>query len=156
MVPIIKFCWEFWRQRLVRVFHRRLCDSKFPLLSRTLLSIMTAFSSVVILMVSIRPQISKSSSPLTKPLRTVPSRPVTIGITKRQVFFINNPCDFFTHASTWWSRFFFVSLIPSVIFSNPFQVHRLLLVAPSPSCSTFFLVLRQSLSIYLSFRILIF
>ena len=62
------------------VFNWRLSDSKFPQVSRTLLSILAVFSSAVVWMVSTRPQTSKSSRPFNNPLVTVPKAPVTIGI----------------------------------------------------------------------------
>ena len=62
------------------VFHRSLSDSKSPQVSRTLLGILAVLNNVVVWMVSIRPPISKSSSPFSNPLVTVPNAPITIGI----------------------------------------------------------------------------
>ena len=59
------------------VFHWRLSDSKSPQVSRTRLSIL-ANLNVVVLIVSTRPLISKSSSPCPNPLMTVPNAPITI------------------------------------------------------------------------------
>ena len=61
------------------VFHWSLSDNKSPQVSRTLLSILADFNTAVVWMVSTRPIISKSSS--SNPLATVPSVPITIGIT---------------------------------------------------------------------------
>ena len=62
------------------VFHWSLSDSKFPQVSRTLLSILVVFNNVVVWMVSTRPPTSKSSSPFSIPLVTVPNAVITIGI----------------------------------------------------------------------------
>ena len=65
---------------LIRVFHWSLSDSKSPQVSRTLLSILAVLNNVVLWMVSTRPPTSKSSSPFSNPLVTVPNAPITIGI----------------------------------------------------------------------------
>ena len=62
------------------VFHWNLSDSKSPQVSRTLLSILAVLNNVVVWMVSARPPTSKSSSPFSNPLVTVPNAPITIGI----------------------------------------------------------------------------
>ena len=62
------------------VFHWSLSNSKFPQVSRTLLSIPAILNNVVVWMVSIRTPTSKSSSPFSNPLVTVPNAPITIGI----------------------------------------------------------------------------
>ena len=62
------------------VFHWSLCDSKFPQVSRTLLSILADLNNVVEWIVSTRPLISKSSSPFNYPLVTGPKVRTTIGI----------------------------------------------------------------------------
>ena len=59
------------------VFHWSLSDCKSPQVSRTLLSILADLNNAVVCIVSTRPLISKSSSPLL----TVLSEPITIGIT---------------------------------------------------------------------------
>ena len=61
------------------VSHWSLSD-KFSQVSRTLLSILADINNAVIWMVSTRPVISKSSSPCTNPLVTVPRAQITIGI----------------------------------------------------------------------------
>ena len=76
----------FSPQRQLMVFHASTSDSKFPQISRTLLSILADLSNAVIWMVSDRPPISNFSSPLTKPLGIVPSAPFTIGITVTFMF----------------------------------------------------------------------
>ena len=58
-----------------------LLESEWQEISRTHLSILTDLSNAVVWMVSTLPLISKSSSPLTNPLVTVPRAPNTIGIT---------------------------------------------------------------------------
>ena len=62
------------------VFHWSLSDSKFPIVSRTLLSTLDVLNNAVVWMVSTRPPTSKSSSPFSNPLVTVPNAPITIGI----------------------------------------------------------------------------
>ena len=62
------------------VFHWSLSDSKSPQVSRTLFSILAVLNNAVVLMVSTRLPTSKSSSPFTNPLVTVPNAPITIGI----------------------------------------------------------------------------
>ena len=59
------------------VFHWRLSKNKSTQVSRILLSILTDLNSAVIWVVSIRPQISNSYSPLANPLGIVPRAPVT-------------------------------------------------------------------------------
>ena len=62
------------------VFHWSLSDSKSPQVTRILLSILAVLNNAVVWMVSTRPPTSKSSSPFTNPLVTVPSAPITISI----------------------------------------------------------------------------
>ena len=61
------------------VFHWSLSDSKSPQVSRTLLSILAVLNNAVVWMVYTRPPTSKSSSPFSNPLVTVPNAPITIG-----------------------------------------------------------------------------
>ena len=61
------------------VFHWSLIDSKSPLVSRALLSLLVVLNSAVVWMVSTRPPTSNTSSPLSNPLVTVPNAPITIG-----------------------------------------------------------------------------
>ena len=63
------------------IFHLSLSDSKSPQVSRTLLSILANINNAVVWMVSTHPLISKSSSPCTNFLVTVPSMSITTGIT---------------------------------------------------------------------------
>ena len=76
----------FPHQHQLIVFHWSLSDSKSPQVSRTLLSILADLNSTVLWMVSTRVLLSTSSSPLTSPLVTVPSAPITIGITVTFMF----------------------------------------------------------------------
>ena len=62
------------------VFHWSLSDSKSPQVSRTLLGILAVLNNVVVWMVSTRPPTSKSSSPFSNPLVTVPNAPITISV----------------------------------------------------------------------------
>ena len=62
------------------IIHRSLSDNKSPQISRTLLNILTDINHSVVWMASILPLISCSNCLLSKPLGTVPSAPITIGI----------------------------------------------------------------------------
>ena len=62
------------------VFHWNLSDSKSPQVFRTFLSILAVLNNAVVWIVSTRPPTSKSSSPFSNPLVTVPNAPITIGI----------------------------------------------------------------------------
>ena len=77
---------SFSHQRLRMIFHWSLRDNKSPQVSRTLLSIQANLSNALVWIVSTRSLISKSSSPFTKPLVTVPRAPITIGITVTFMF----------------------------------------------------------------------
>ena len=77
---------EYFSPRLLMVFQLSLSDSKSPLVSRTLLSILADLNNVAVRIVSIRPLISNSFSPILKPFGTVPSVPVTISITVTLMF----------------------------------------------------------------------
>ena len=65
-------------------FHWSLSDIKSALVSRTLLTILVVLNNAVVWMVSTRPPISKSSSPLSNPLVTVP---ITISIIVTCMFY---------------------------------------------------------------------
>ena len=60
------------------VSHKSLSDSKSPQVPRTLLSILADLNNAVVWMISICPHISKSFSPCTNPLVTVPRAPITV------------------------------------------------------------------------------
>ena len=62
------------------VFHWSLSDSKSPQVSRTFLGILADVNNVVVLMVSTRPLISKSSRPFNNTSVTVTRAPIIIGI----------------------------------------------------------------------------
>ena len=68
------------------VFHWSLSDSKSPHVSRTLLRILVVLNNVVVWTVSTHPPTSKSSSPFSNPLVTVPNAPITIAITVTFMF----------------------------------------------------------------------
>ena len=70
----------FSHQLPLMVFHCSLSDSKFPQISRTLLSILVVLNNAVVWIVSTRPPTSNSSSPFNNPLITEPKAPITIGI----------------------------------------------------------------------------
>ena len=68
------------------VSHWSLSENNPPQVFRTLLSILVDLNNAVVWMVSTRPLTSKSSSPCTNPLMTVPSAPITNGITVISMF----------------------------------------------------------------------
>ena len=68
------------------VFYWSLSDSKSPQVSMTILSILADSNNDLVKMASTRPLISKSSTPSTNFLVTVPSSPITIGITVTFMF----------------------------------------------------------------------
>ena len=94
------------------VFPWSLIDNKSPQVSRTLLNILAVLNNVVVWMVSIRLPTSKSSSPFSNPLVTVPNAPITIGIIVTFMFhsFFNSLArsryvSFFSHSFSFilWS-----------------------------------------------------
>ena len=93
-------------------FHWSLSDSNSLQVSRTLLSILAVLNNVVVWMVSTRPSTSKSSSPFSNPVVTVPNAPITIGIIVTFMFqrFFNSLArsrylSFFSHSFSFilWS-----------------------------------------------------
>ena len=84
------------------VFHWCLSDSKSPQVSRNLLSILADLNNAVVWMVSTRPLISTSFSPCTNFLVTVPSVPITFGITV--IFMFHN--FFGSLARSWYLSLF--------------------------------------------------
>ena len=75
-------------------FHWSLTDSKYPQVSRTLLTILAVLNNVVVYMVSTCSPASKSSSPFNNPLMTIPKAPITIDIIVTFMFHIfSNPCQ---------------------------------------------------------------
>ena len=96
------------------VFHWSLSDNKFPQVSRTLLSILAVLNNAVVWMVSTCPPTSKSSSPYSNLLVTVPKAPIKIGIIVafmfHSLFFFNSLArsrylSFFSHSFSFilWS-----------------------------------------------------
>ena len=107
------------------VFHWSLSDSKSPQVSRTLLSILAVLNNAVVWMVSTRPPTSKSSSPFSNSLVTVPNAPITIGIIVTCMFhsFFSSLArsrylSFFSHSFsfTLWSAGTAKSTILQVLF----------------------------------------
>ena len=106
-------------------FHWSLSDSKSPQDSRAHLSIMTVLNNVVVWMVSTRPLTSKSSSPFSNPLVTVPNAPITISMIVTCMFhsFFNSLArsrylSFFSHSFSFilWSAGTAKSTILQVLF----------------------------------------
>ena len=107
------------------VFHRSLSDSKSPQVSRTLFSILAVLNNVVVWMVSTRPPTSKSPSPFSNPLVTVPNAPITIGIIVTCMFHCffhslarSRYLSFFAHSFSFilWSAATAKSTILQVLF----------------------------------------
>ena len=95
-----------------------LCDGNSSQVSRTLISILVALNNAVILMVSTRPLISKSSSPFINPLVTVPGAPITNGIT---IIFMFHFFSFFCKVSkeTDFSLICLIVLVGRVFANGP-------------------------------------
>ena len=93
---------SFSPQLTLMVFHLSLSDSKSPQVSKSLLDILANFSNAVVWMVSTCPHISKSSSPCTNTLLTVPRVPITIGIIVPFKFH----SFFYSQARSWYLSFF--------------------------------------------------
>ena len=100
-------------------------DSKSPQVSKTLLKILDILNSAVVWMVSTCPPTSKSSSPFSNPLVTVPNTPITIGIIVTCMFhsFFNSLArlrylSFFSHSFSFilWSAGTAKSTILQVLF----------------------------------------
>ena len=68
-----------------------LSDSKSPLVTRTLFSVLDGLNNVVVRIVSTHPLISKFSSPFINPLVTIPRAPIIISITVTFIFHIFFP-----------------------------------------------------------------
>ena len=94
------------------VFHWILSDSKFPQVSRTLISILSILNNAAVRMVSTHTHISESSNPFNNPLVTVPKAPITTGIIVIFMFhsFLNSRAkprylSFFSHSFSFilWS-----------------------------------------------------
>ena len=62
------------------IVQRNLNDIKFPQVSRTLLSILADLNSSIVSIFPARPPISNFSLPLTKPLETIPTAPITTDV----------------------------------------------------------------------------
>ena len=77
-IIIILLLWEFFIPVLA---DRYSLEAEWQQVSRTLLSVLSNLNYAVVWMFSTYPLISKSSSPFTNLLVTVPSTPITIGIT---------------------------------------------------------------------------
>ena len=86
LLLLLLFLVGFSGQRLLMVFQWGLRESNSIQVSRNFLRILATLSNAIISMFSTRPSISNSFSPFSKPLETVPSAPVTNGITVTLIF----------------------------------------------------------------------
>ena len=80
MIIIIIYSLELFTSAFPIVFHWSVSDMKSPQVPRTLLSILAVLNNAVVWMVSTCPPTSKSSSPFSNPLVTVPYALIIIGI----------------------------------------------------------------------------
>ena len=129
------------------VLHWSLSDSKSSQLSWTRLRILAILSNAVVLIVSTRPPISKTSRPFNNPLVTVPNAPITVGTIVTFMFhsFFNSQArsrylSFFSLSFRFilWSAgttkltilqiLFFLLIIYEVLSSGRDQVIRLILL----------------------------
>ena len=106
-------------------FRWSLSDSKSPQVSWTLLRILAVLNCAVVWTVSTRPPTSKSSSPSSNPLVTIPNAPITIGIIVTSMFYIffnsqarSRYLSFFSHSFSFilWSARTAKSIIWLVLF----------------------------------------
>ena len=125
IIIIIIHSLELFTSALTNGFSLRSGDSKSPQVFRTLLSIMAVLNNTVVWIVSTRPPTSKSSSPSSNPLVTVPNAPITIGIMITCMFhsFFNSLArsrylSFFSHSFSFilWSAGTAKSTILQVLF----------------------------------------
>ena len=105
------------------VFPWSLSDSKFPQVSRTLLSILAILNKTVVWMVFTRPPTSKSFSLFSKSLVTVPKAPITINLAFMFHSFFNSLArsrylSFFSHSFSFilWSAGTVKSTILQILF----------------------------------------
>ena len=117
VVVIILLLESFSHEHYRMVFHWSLSDSNSPQISWTLLSILADLNNAVVWTVSTRPVISKSSSPCTNPLVTVPRAPITIGIIVTFVFRSlfsslarSRYLSLFSHSSSYYYYFKFIKV----------------------------------------------
>ena len=116
------------------VFHWNLSDSKFPQVSRTLLSILAVVNDAVVWMVSTRLTTPKSSSHSSNPLVTVLKAPLTIGIIVTFIFHFfslarSRYLSFFSHSFSFilWSAGTAKSTILQVLFFLLINIRSVLL-----------------------------
>ena len=81
IIIIVLLLANYSLQRLLVVFHWSLSDNKSPQVAKILVCFLTSLTNTVDWIVPIRPSICNSSSPLSKPLRAVPSAHIAFGIT---------------------------------------------------------------------------
>ena len=106
------------------VFHRSQSDNKSLQVSRTLLGILADLTNALVWMVFTRPLISKSSSPCTNLLVTVPKTSITIGIIVTfmfQIFF--NSFARFRHLSFFSLSFSFIPWSAGIAKGSFFVVY---------------------------------
>ena len=93
------------------VFYWSLRDNKSLQVSRILFSPLADFNNAVVWMISARPLISNSSSPFINPKVTVPSAPITTGITI--TFMCHNSFSLLQQGSGTYLSFRSFSILPS-------------------------------------------
>ena len=118
MVIISLFVCSSHQYSLV-VLYWSLCDSKSPQISMTL-SILTYLNNAIVWIVITHPPISSSSSTLSYFWGTIPSTPITVGITITLIFC----CFFFSFpAKSKYLSLFLLSLIFTSVVHWDGKVH---------------------------------
>ena len=116
------------------VFYWSLSDSKYPNVSKTLLSILAVIRNAVVWMVSTRPLTSKSTGSFSNPLVTVPQAPITIVTCMFHSFFKSQArsryLSLFSHSFSFilWSARTAMSTILQFLFFVVFVVAHYYLV----------------------------
>ena len=80
LLVLLLFFWEFFSQTIAECFPLEFVWRQVSSSPRTVLSILADLNNAVIWIVSTRPLIFKSSSPLNNPSLTILRTPITIGI----------------------------------------------------------------------------